>query len=64
MCGVCATDLSPTCGMQAGWLIEAILGGRGPSGLSLAKLTKTLPLLWHKQRERFGFPQSMLRQLR
>ena len=35
---------------------EAILDGREPSGLSLAKLTQTLPVLWHEQRELFGFP--------
>jgi len=26
-----------------------------PSGLSLAKLTQTLPVLWGEQRELFGF---------
>jgi hypothetical protein len=35
-------------------IVEAILAGREPSGLSLAKLTQTLPVLWHKQREMFG----------
>jgi len=38
-------------------IIEAILAGREPSGLSLAKLTRTLPLLWHEQRELLGFPE-------
>jgi hypothetical protein len=37
-------------------IVEAILAGREPSGLSLAKLTQTLPILWHEQREMFGFP--------
>jgi len=36
-------------------IVEAILTGRDPSGLSLAKLTQTLPVLWHEQREMFGF---------
>ena len=39
-------------------IIEAILAGREPSGLSLAKLTQTLPVLWHEQRELFGFPPA------
>jgi len=37
-------------------IVEAILVGREPSGLSLAKLTQTLPVLWDDQRELFGFP--------
>ena len=37
-------------------IIEAILAGREPSGLSLAKLTQTFPVLWNEQRELFGFP--------
>lgn len=37
-------------------IIEAILARREPSGLSLAKLTQTLPILWDEQRELFGFP--------
>ena len=36
-------------------IVEAILAGREPSGLSLAKLTQTLPVLWGEQRELFGF---------
>ena len=36
-------------------IVEAILQGREPSGLSLAKLTRTLPLLWDEQRVQFGF---------
>jgi len=38
-------------------IIEAILAGREPSGLSLAKLTQTLPMLWNEQRQLFGFEQ-------
>jgi len=36
-------------------IVEAILAGREPSGLSLAKLTQTLPVLWNEQRQLFGF---------
>jgi len=36
-------------------IVEAILAGREPSGLSLANLTQTIPVLWHEQREMFGF---------
>ena len=36
-------------------IVEAIVQGKEPSGLSLAKLTKTLPLLWHEQCQRLGF---------
>jgi hypothetical protein len=36
-------------------IVEAILDGREPSGLSLRKLTGNLPLLWDEQRKRFGF---------
>jgi hypothetical protein len=37
-------------------IIEAILRGAEPSGLSLGRLTGRLPLLWTEQREKFGFP--------
>jgi hypothetical protein len=37
-------------------IIMAILDGREPSGLSLGKLTKTLPLDWVEQRKILGFP--------
>lgn len=36
-------------------ILEAILRGDEPSGLSLAKLTGRLPLLWSEQRKKFGF---------
>ncbi len=32
-------------------IVEAILSGNEPSGLSLEKLTKQLPMLWAEQRE-------------
>ena len=34
-------------------IIEAILRGIEPSGLSLARLTKELPMLWVEQRKEF-----------
>jgi hypothetical protein len=36
-------------------IIQAIREGREPSGLSLEKLTKTLPLDWSEQRHVLGF---------
>ena len=39
-------------------IIEAILDGREPSGLSLRKLTGKLPVMWDEQRERFGFGEN------
>ncbi len=39
-------------------IITAILEGREPSGLSLGKLTKTLPLDWVEQRKVLGFPAA------
>jgi len=43
-------------GLLAPDIVEAILEGREPSGLSLAKLTQTLPMSWSEQRKLFGFP--------
>ena len=37
-------------------IVEKILEGQEPSGLSLAKLTKRLPLDWDKQKYIFQFP--------
>ncbi|MHB9129781.1 MAG: hypothetical protein ACYDBB_01655 [Armatimonadota bacterium] len=37
-------------------IIMTILDGKEPSGLSLGKLTKTLPLDWVEQRNLLGFP--------
>lgn len=39
-------------------IIEAILYGREPSGLSLARLNKAFPLEWDEQRQQLGFPES------
>ncbi len=36
-------------------IIEAIINGEEPSGLSLSKLVKTFPLDWSEQRAFFGF---------
>ena len=36
-------------------IIEAILNGKEPSGLSLAQLTRTFPMDWEQQRALFGF---------
>ena len=36
-------------------IIEAIINGEEPSGLSLSKLVKTFPLDWGEQRTFFGF---------
>jgi len=35
-------------------IIEAILRGDEPEGLSLEKLRKNLPMRWDEQRERYG----------
>ena len=41
-------------------IIDAILDGREPSGLSLAMLTKRqIPLVWDEQRSFLGFNQSV-----
>ena len=36
-------------------IIEAILNGEEPSGLSLAQLTRTFPMDWEQQKTLFGF---------
>ena len=38
-------------------IIEAILRGAEPSGLSLARLTKEIPMLWEEQRKMFTSKQ-------
>jgi len=37
-------------------IVEAIINGGEPSGLSLAKLTMKLPMEWSDQQDHFGFP--------
>ena len=39
-------------------IIEAILMGEEPSGLSLTMLTKQLPTLWDKQWHVIGLPRN------
>ena len=39
-------------------IIEAILHGEEPSGLSLAQLIRTFPMDWERQRALFGFPSG------
>ena len=41
-------------------IAEALLQGREPGGLSLARLTKTLPPDWAEQRAGLGFQQSCI----
>ena len=36
-------------------IIEALINGEEPNGLSLAKLTQTFPEDWTEQRRQFGF---------
>ena len=36
-------------------MVEAIVSGNEPSGLSLERLVRAMPELWEKQRRRFGF---------
>ena len=36
-------------------IVQAILDGREPSGLSLAKLAQPLPIDWDEQRAQLGF---------
>ena len=35
-------------------IVDAIAQGREPSGLSLGRLVKGMPVVWAKQRERVG----------
>lgn len=39
-------------------IIEDIVNGREPSGLSLAKLRQGIPLAWVEQRKKFAFPEK------
>lgn len=43
------------CGFLAPDIVEMVLEGRQPPGLSLAKLTSGLPLDWAEQRRQLGF---------
>ncbi|MBI4606728.1 MAG: hypothetical protein HY721_32595 [Planctomycetes bacterium] len=39
-------------------VVEAILAGREPSGLSLERLTKGMPMEWEEQRQAFGLQRT------
>ena len=39
-------------------IVEAIINGEEPNGLSLAKLTKSFPEEWSEQRSLFGFEDT------
>jgi site-specific DNA recombinase len=43
------------CAFRAPDIVEAILDGRQPSGLTYKKLTSPLPLSWVEQRKQLGF---------
>jgi len=42
-------------------IVEAIVRGEEPSGLSLERLLKEIPVEWAKQRESFGFDEKLCR---
>ena len=42
-------------------IVEAIVEGREPNGLSLERLVKGMPVVWEEQRERFGVATSIHR---
>ena len=39
-------------------IVDAVLNGEEPSGLSLARLAKAVPMLWNEQRKTLGFLPS------
>jgi len=39
-------------------IIEAILDGKQPRGFSMNSFRGDIPLLWEKQRKKFGFPEQ------
>ncbi len=38
-------------------IVEAVVQGREPSGLSLERLVKRMPVVWAEQRSEFGFAE-------
>ena len=46
------------CAFLAPDIVDAILNGRQPEGLTWKKLTRHVPMNWAEQRMRFGFPPS------
>ena len=50
--------------MLAPDIVEVIISGREPSGLSLNKFVKSIPKDWHEQRILYGFtekPRAIMR---
>jgi hypothetical protein len=41
-------------------IVEDILGGSEPSGVSLERLMKGFPLVWEEQRKVLGFPERCI----
>jgi len=39
-------------------IVEAILNGREPEGLSMTQLLGSIPAMWEEQRRLFGFAQQ------
>ena len=50
---VCGLDLSKL----APDIVEAIVAGIEPDGLSIAQIMKNIPEDWNEQRRLFGFPE-------
>jgi hypothetical protein len=46
------------CAFLAPDIVEAIVDGRQPEGLTWKKLTRHVPMNWVEQRKRLGFPPS------
>ena len=42
-------------------IVEAIVRGEEPSGVSLERLVKGMPVLWEEQREELGFENTETR---
>ena len=38
-------------------IVEAIVNGAEPDGLSIAQIMKNIPEDWNEQRKSFGFPE-------
>ena len=43
-------------------IVEAIVSGAEPDGLSIAQIMKNIPEDWNEQRRLFGFPERWLRE--
>ena len=64
------TDLSKQLGLKTGYvtrilslnnlapdIVEAIVAGAEPDGLSIAQIMKNIPEDWNEQRRLYGFPE-------